>query len=109
MTNGICEGWYWSAGSGENIWQCRCGLGGPWACEKFIKDNDRQEAADQAAYDKMVTERMDIGRTLYRTGHTPEACRVAKINARQTQKLEPSENIDRLMGYIDEMRKGVKL
>lgn len=99
-----CKGYY-QAELNEMIWKCECGIKGPWACNEFINDHEKNKAEQQAKYDMEVLRQMECGRVIFRQGLPPSACRLKNMEASLTTKSEPCENIDRLIGYIDEMRK----
>lgn len=103
-----CKGFYYS-GCNELVWRCECGIEGPWGCDKFIADTARANAAKQAVYNAEVDLRVAEGRNMYKNGLPPAACRVQKMEANRTEKNEPCENIDRLVGYLDEMRQDIRL
>lgn len=97
-----CKGYYQSEWN-ECIWKCECNIKGPWACDKYVRDNDKWSAAEQAKYDKEVEARKAEGKEMYYAGALPSACRKIKMDSKLTMKVEPSENVDRLIGYIEAM------
>lgn len=95
-----CKGYYQSE-CNELVWHCECGIQGAWGCAKFVSDVERAKAAEQAVYNAEVDLRVAEGRKMYQDGLPPSACRVVKMIANRTEKNEPCENIDRLVGYLE--------